>query len=120
MNRNITRHFSITAFRCVSILTLTAIFFVAVLTTHAQDAPLLEWAGNFKVDGGNEDSFGYAVDTDAAGNVYSTGSFNGVVDMDPGAGVFSLSSITYYEQDIYVAKLDVDGNFVWAVRLGAG
>jgi gliding motility-associated-like protein len=107
-------------FRSANAFILTVFFFSITFFVQAQDAPILDWARNFKVDGGNEDSQGYSVATDPAGNVYTTGSFNGVVDMDPGAGVFSLSSISYYEQDIYISKLDADGNFVWAVRLGSG
>jgi gliding motility-associated-like protein len=107
-------------FRSANAFILTVFFFSTTFFVQAQDAPILDWARNFKVDGGNEDCYGYSVATDATGNVYATGSFNGVIDMDPGAGVFSLSSISYYEQDIYISKLDADGNFVWAVRLGSG
>jgi gliding motility-associated-like protein len=108
------------AFRSISAFILTVFLFSTSFFLRAQDAPVLDWARNFKIEGGNEDSFGYAVDTDATGNVYTTGSFNGVVDLDPGAGVFNVSSASYYEQDIYISKLDVDGNFIWGVRLGAG
>jgi hypothetical protein len=108
------------AFRSVSASILAAFFFSTAFPVQSQDAPVLDWARNFKVAGGNEDAYGYAVAMDAPGNVYTTGSFNGVVDLDPGAGVFDVSSASYYEQDIFISKLDAGGNFVWGVRLGSG
>ena len=59
---------------------------------------------------------GYSITTDALGNVYTAGSFSGNMDFDPGAGVFYLSSngIT----DIFIQKLDPNGNFIWAKAMG--
>jgi len=53
---------------------------------------------------------------DASGNVYTTGSFWGTVDFDPGAGISNL--ISAGESDIFISKLDANGNFVWAKRMG--
>ncbi len=54
---------------------------------------------------------------DSKGNLYVTGAFEDTVDFDPGAGVYNLispkiPSLTFH--DIYLLKLDTDGNFVWA------
>lgn len=57
-----------------------------------------------------------AVITDALGNVFTTGSFEGTVDFDPGAGSFSLTSAG--SSDAFMSKLDAAGNFVWAGRVG--
>ena len=59
---------------------------------------------------------GYAVTVDALGNVYTTGSFRGTVDFDPGALVFNLTSSG--GADIFVSKLDAAGNFIWAKKMG--
>ena len=48
----------------------------------------------------------------AAGAVYTTGSFTGTYDADPGPGVFNLT--TAGERAAFVSKLDAAGNFVWA------
>ena len=53
---------------------------------------------------------------DAMGNVYTTGLFSGTVDMDPGSGVYNITSAG--QNDIYINKLDANGNFVWAKRIG--
>jgi S-layer family protein/beta-propeller repeat-containing protein len=61
-----------------------------------------------------EESFDLAVDT--SGNVYMTGYFLGTVDFDPGVGTTNLTSAGF--ADIFIAKLDSSGNFVWARRIG--
>jgi hypothetical protein len=52
---------------------------------------------------------------DLGGNVYTTGSFYGTVDFDPGAGTYNLTSKW---GDIFVSKLDSNGDFVWAKNMG--
>ncbi|MBI2280336.1 MAG: SBBP repeat-containing protein [Bacteroidetes bacterium] len=80
----------------------------------------LDAAGNFmwaiKMGGTSED-VGLPITTDAAGNVYTTGYFQGTADFDPGAGVFNLTSAG--GNDIFVSKLDAAGNFMWAIKMGS-
>jgi Secretion system C-terminal sorting domain/Beta-propeller repeat len=71
------------------------------------------WANSL---GGLNPDVAYAVTVDAAGNVFTTGGFNGSVDFDPGAGAFTLSSSG--SEDVFVLKLDAMGNFVWAKSFG--
>lgn len=79
----------------------------------------LDASGNFvwavKFGEGSNDQNGYSIGVDAAGNVYTTGSYINTVDFDPGAGVFNLSSSC---NDGYVSKLSPNGDFIWAKRLG--
>lgn len=56
-----------------------------------------------------------AVYTDASGNVYTTGSFLGPADFEPGAGVTNVSSSFF---DAYLSKVDAAGNLVWATGFG--
>jgi hypothetical protein len=64
--------------------------------------------------GGTREDFPNAVAVDAAGNVYSTGSYtNSAPDFDPGSGTFLLESAGTLDK-MFVSKLDADGNFVWA------
>ena len=74
------------------------------------------WAVKFG-DGTSTTNYPLAIAVDGAGNVYSTGSFLGTGDFDPGAGVFNLTSAGM--EDIFVSKLDASGNFAWAKRIGA-
>jgi hypothetical protein len=66
--------------------------------------------------GGINTNLGLCIRVDASGNVYTTGQFTGVVDMDPGPSVVSFTSAGV--EDIYVSKLDVSGNYVWAKQIG--
>lgn len=54
---------------------------------------------------------------DSLGNLYMAGSFLGTVDFDPGAGTFLMAS-QGMDRDIFILKLDSDGNFVWAKQIG--
>lgn len=78
----------------------------------------LDASGNFawaKRIGGAVTDEGYSIAVDDSGNVYSTGSFGGTVDFDPGAGNYNLTALG--NQDIFVSKLDASGNFLWAKQL---
>jgi hypothetical protein len=64
----------------------------------------------------NEGGFGVAVDSDQ--NVYTVGFFRDTADFDPGDGLFNLTSTSSNRDDIFISKLDSDGNFVWAQSMG--
>jgi hypothetical protein len=83
--------------------------FVAKLDT---DGKLL-WA---KSMGGVETDFGNAIAIDNEGNVHTCGLFSGIADFDPGSNVSNLASAGGW--DIYVSKLDADGNYLWARNMG--
>ena len=79
----------------------------------------LDASGNFlwaKSFGGSLADYGLSIAVDAAGNVYTTGYFQGTADFDPGAGTANHSSAG--NEDIFVQKLDTSGNFVWARSFG--
>ncbi len=76
--------------------------------------PGLVWA---RAHIGSTDTFSEDVTTDAAGNVYTTGSFDQTTDFDPGPGVLNLTSAG--NADIYVSKLNANGDLAWAFSLGS-
>ena len=53
---------------------------------------------------------------DLQGDVYTTGTFSGNCDFDPGAGAYRIQSGG--PSDGYICKLDANGNFVWAQHIG--
>jgi len=73
----------------------------------------LIWA---KSMGGTSEDFGHAITTDALGNVYTTGWFSAIVDFDPGTGTLNLTTAGIY--DIFIQKLDANGNLIWAKSMG--
>jgi hypothetical protein len=72
------------------------------------------WA---KAMGGTNSDGGSSMTIDASGNIYTTGYFRGTVDFDPGVGVLNLTSV-FGSADIFVCKLDVLGNLIWAKAIG--
>ncbi|HKR07077.1 MAG TPA: SBBP repeat-containing protein [Bacteroidia bacterium] len=80
----------------------------------------LDASGNFiwiKQLGGTSSDFANSVAVDGSGNIFTIGNFSGTGDFDPNAGTFNLTSAGNY--DVFISKLDVSGNFVWAKQLGA-
>jgi hypothetical protein len=60
----------------------------------------------------------YDVIIDGSGNAYYAGGFGGTsTDVDPGAGVYNLTSAG--SSDAFLLKLDASGNLVWALRWGS-
>lgn len=57
-----------------------------------------------------------AVALDVTGNIYVTGVYDETVDFDPGPGTADLTSRGF--NDIFVLKLDANGNYVWAKSMG--
>lgn len=74
----------------------------------------LEWATSS--GGASNLEFGNEIAVDLQGNVYTTGSFSQIADFDPGPGVFELESNGHL--DIFVQKLDSEGQLVWAKSMG--
>jgi hypothetical protein len=95
-------------------LKLLAGCFLATLLSSAQ--PTFQWAKQMAVFGSDAPS---SIVTDNAGNVYTTGYFQGTVDFDPGVGVFNMTAIAGSQlQDIFISKLDPNGNLLWAKQIG--
>jgi hypothetical protein len=59
---------------------------------------------------------GLSISTDLNNNVYTTGCFSGPVDFDPGLDSSYVTSNGV--EDVFIQKLDSEGNFVWIKRIG--
>jgi len=79
-------------------------------TIHAQN---FEWARNI---GNVNKDYGTSIISDYNGNTYSTGWFEGTVDFDPSNNTFNLTSNG--KKDAFILKLDKNGLFVWACKIG--
>jgi hypothetical protein len=72
------------------------------------------WAKSIETTGGYSNIWSLA--TDATGNLFVTGTFQGTADFDPNGGVFNFASAG--SDDIFISKLDSSGNMIWANRIG--
>lgn len=61
--------------------------------------------------GGKANEFGFEINTDAAGNIYTCGIFSNIVDFDPGSGTYFMQSSS---QSTFTLKLSNTGSFIWA------
>ncbi len=73
----------------------------------------LVWANSFGAVNGDGVS---DMKADNNGNIYMTGNFSNTVDFNPGTGVANLSSAG--GRDMFFAKYDNLGNYLWAKRIG--
>ena len=65
-------------------------------------------------DGGGTDDQGFGIAVDDAGNSYTTGNFEGTATI----GDSTFTAVGAF--DIFIAKYDMNGNFLWAVQDGGG
>ncbi|MFZ2905385.1 MAG: gliding motility-associated C-terminal domain-containing protein [Cyclobacteriaceae bacterium] len=89
------------------------LLFISILKLSAQQTAMLEWANR---TGGTGADQARDMAVDAAGNVYSFGYYTGTVDFDPGTGVSNLTAVG--SNDMFISKMDANGNLVWAKSLG--
>jgi hypothetical protein len=85
-----------------------------IFISNISNAQNFEWA---KAIGGSGSDHGRSLTVDHLGNIYSTGSFSGTVDFDPGLNSFYLTAVDSI--DIFVIKLDDSGNLTWAKSFGS-
>lgn len=72
------------------------------------------WARRF---GGGGGTSGGGLAVDAAQNVYATGMFNGVADLDPDPAV-ATTFTSAGQLDMFVTKLNASGTSVWVKQIG--
>ncbi len=54
---------------------------------------------------------------DPAGNIYISGIYDYLSDFDPGPAIFTLPIVGFH--DIFILKLDINSNFLWAKGIGS-
>lgn len=73
-----------------------------------------DWSINF---GGQENgALVTALTIDDQKNIYATGHFLGSIDLDPGPDIAEFTSMG--SSDIYIAKFDSLGNYIWGQSVG--
>ena len=80
----------------------------------------LNSSGNFlwaKRIGGSGYEWTYSLAVDDSGNVFITGEFERTVDFDPGVGTYNVTVVAY--RDIFILKLNTQGDFCWVKTCGS-
>lgn len=70
------------------------------------------WVKQIECSGG---ALSQSINSDNNGNIYIIGYFDGFTDFDPGPLETILTSNT---RDLFIEKLDSDGNFLWVKQIG--
>jgi hypothetical protein len=102
------------------IFNLTSVGLYDIFVCKLDSAGSLVWARAIASDLDSEVALndgGTSITVDDAGNVYTAGHFDGMADFDPGPEEFFLTSVG--QEDIFVLKLDANGNFDWAKAMGS-
>ena len=73
-----------------------------------------EW---LRTAGGTQNEWSQGIAVGPAGGTYMAGYFRGTADFDPGAGTANHSSVGF--DDIFVQKLDDNGDYQWSYTLGS-
>lgn len=68
--------------------------------------------------GGKDIDESHSIATDDLGNVYTSGTFRGSVDLNPGADSLVVTSDQW--GDFLINKLDSEGDFVWTLNFDVG
>ncbi|MBD78929.1 MAG: hypothetical protein CL840_08420 [Crocinitomicaceae bacterium] len=71
-----------------------------------------------KCFGGSSIVYPVVLKLDTFGHIYTSGSFYGTTDFDPGSSVYNLGVSSGSVLDIFIQKLDTVGNFIWARSFG--
>lgn len=93
--------------------TILQLALLLLSTIAFSQEPLYNWVTGM---GSSAEDVGYSIVTDEARNIYTTGFFRNTVDFDPGPGVHNL--VSSGSSDIFIQKLNPDGNLIWALSIG--
>lgn len=96
---------------------LTAVGYSEMFLVKLDPTGDLIWARQFSTTtpgGGQEEAVEHTIDSD--GNLLITGWFQQSIDFDPGPGVLDLTVIG--GTDMFILKLDPNGDLVWAKQVG--
>lgn len=78
----------------------------------------LTWTVTYNGSSSNPSSNrAFSTTTDNLGNIYTAGTFSGIIDFMPGTGTFNLTNSNGSSFDSFITKLDPNGNFIWAKQV---
>ena len=89
---------------------------LCIFISHAAHCQYLS-ADWLRAAGGAEDEWSQGIAVDSEGGAYMAGYFEFTTDLDPGPGTAMHTSVG--QHDIFVQKLDENGNYQWSYTMGS-
>ncbi len=78
----------------------------------------LDTAGNFQwgfaYGNNNNNVLGQTIAFDSTGNIFTSGTFAGNLDADPGAGIILINTVSSAQAGSYLIKLNGNGEYIWS------
>jgi hypothetical protein len=68
---------------------------------------------------GDQDQYSTNIEVDLHSTIVINGHFTGITDFDPGPETYNLTSLDPEMYDYFMVKLDSEGRFRWAFKLGS-
>ncbi|MEP6796292.1 MAG: SBBP repeat-containing protein, partial [Saprospiraceae bacterium] len=90
----------------------TTLTLLLALASFCMQSQTLTWVDQL---GGTLENVVNTMATDASGNVYTAGRFEGTMDADPGPGTLILTSVGGL--DMFVTEVNSSGSLVWARQI---
>jgi hypothetical protein len=93
--------------------------FTLLATVLISNTPANSWSSDTvaaTIAGGTGADAGLSMAVDRSGNFYTVGYFSNTVDFDPNSSTLNLTSSGL--KDIFITKLNSEGNLVWAKKIG--
>ncbi len=85
-----------------------------IFVSKVDSAGKFIWAKQFKGSSRNHLATGYGVVADLYGNVYTTGYFTDTLNFGSGTSDQSLTAKSRSNSDVFVSKLNAQGDYIWA------
>ena len=109
--------FTPTSGLCATTATMSILVYANVIPAQS---PPFQWAKH--IGAVSWSAVGTSIATDASGNVYTVGWFNSYLspmDFNPGTGPADTCFLSSNgNDDIFIQKMDANGNFLWAKSMG--
>lgn len=98
-------------------LTTICLLFLFITLNKTTLGQTYLWANQISAINTNTNIQIWSSVVDGNGNVLNLGTLIDTADMDPGVGIFNLIG-NQAGQNVFIQKLDSNGNFVWAKQIG--
>jgi hypothetical protein len=95
---------------------LAVVIFFTILSNSLSAQQTWAWAHSA---GGIQQTMSYGIAIDSIGNSYITGWFEDTIHFENNTFLVTTINTNQFASDMFLAKYDKDGNFIWARKVGS-